>query len=177
MTSIKVVFIVMIILAVNAVLTRILLRTISPFLLARGIYGYDVNKPAMTKVPEEGGVSIAVALVFSLLLYGYFFNLAWVSLLAITTALISLIGFVDRLRDIRPYPKFFYCAVAGSLYGISFLQDPNVGLYHALLFLFLGSVAYSVVVNSFNLLAGFNGLESGLAVISSLAQPASHFCK
>lgn len=158
----------LIIVTVNATVTRILLKSLSGWLMDKGVYGYDVNKPDKTRVPEESGVSIAIALVFTLTLYGYFLSIRWIGLLVATTILISLIGFVDRLRNIRPIPKFAYCAVVGSVYSISFLQDPAMPVHHAILFLLAASLVYAVLVNSFNMLAGFNGLEAGLTVISSM---------
>ncbi len=51
------VMIFLIILVVNAIVTRILLQSLSGWLMDSGVYGYDVNKPEKTRVPEEGGVS------------------------------------------------------------------------------------------------------------------------
>ena len=159
----------LIIAALSAILTRILLRNLNYFLMDKGIFGIDINKPNKPKIPEEGGISIVIAFVFSLFLFKYFFQIQWISLIIITTILISLIGFIDRVRNIKPFPKFTYCAIVGSVYSISYLQNPNFNIIYALLFLFLGSIFYSVLVNAFNLLAGFNGLESGVTIISSMA--------
>jgi UDP-N-acetylglucosamine--dolichyl-phosphate N-acetylglucosaminephosphotransferase len=157
-----------IILAVNAILTRMLLRNLSYYLMSLGVSGIDVNKPHRPRIPEEGGVAIGFSFIFSLALYGYIFNIDWVVIIITTTFLISFIGFIDHFRNIKPYPKFVYCAVVGSFYSIYYLQSTPEGIMASVIFVVIISLSYSVLVNAFNLLAGFNGLESGLAVLSSL---------
>jgi len=152
---------------VNAVVTHFLLRNFGLILMKRGIIGLDVNKPDRPRIPEEGGIAITISLSFSFILYAELFGYHWMPLIILTTILISLIGFVDHFRNLRPYPKLVYCAAVGSLYSIYYLFDTGSGMADAVLAFVLVATVYSLLVNSFNLLAGFNGLESGLAVISS----------
>ncbi|MCK4790668.1 MAG: hypothetical protein KAV87_43435 [Desulfobacteraceae bacterium] len=49
------------------------------------------------------------------------------------------------------------------------MNDPPISLGQKLVYLLLVGVAHSVAINAFNLLAGFNGLECGVTVISSIA--------
>ncbi len=161
------VFVVLIIAALNAVMTRVLLRNLNYFLMERGIFGLDVNKPHKPKLPEEGGVSIVFSLLLSFVLFGFLFKYKWISLIIVTTFFIALIGFVDHFRNIRPYPKFVYCTIVGSLYSLYFLTDPSYSLEYSIAAIVVIGVSYSVLVNAFNVLAGFNGLEAGVTVISS----------
>ena len=111
---------------INAVLSRILLRNLNYFLMSRGIYGIDVNKPTRNKVPEEGGVSLCISFVFSVALFGYIWNLPWIIPLIITTILISLVGFIDHFRNIRPWPKLFYSSSSVAfLSGGTARADPR----------------------------------------------------
>lgn len=160
-------FIFTIVAAVNAMITRILLKNLNYFLMDRGVYGIDVNKPGRIKIPEEGGLSITISLVISFGLLLVFFSKSWLILMIATTFLISLIGFIDHFRNIKPYPKFVYCMIVGSIYSVHFLQNNSLPLVPTILIILAIAIGYSVMVNAFNVLAGFNGLESGLAVISS----------
>jgi UDP-N-acetylglucosamine--dolichyl-phosphate N-acetylglucosaminephosphotransferase len=89
-------------------------------------------------------------------------------LLLVTTFFIALIGFVDHFRNIRPYPKFVYCTIVGALFAYVFLSDPAYPVWYGIVAAGVIGVSYSVLVNAFNVLAGFNGLESGITVISSV---------
>lgn len=164
-----VVFIILV--SLNAVLTRILLQNLNYYLMDKGIYGIDINKAERPKIPEEGGVSITISFALSLVLFWYYFSNQIVAPLLVTTPLICLLGFVDHFRNIKPYPKFFYTAVIGSIYTIYYIRMvPNSLLMNLLLIILIG-VSYAILVNAYNLLAGFNGLESGITIIigSSLA--------
>jgi UDP-N-acetylglucosamine--dolichyl-phosphate N-acetylglucosaminephosphotransferase len=90
----------------------------------------------------------------------------------VTTPLICLLGFVDHFRNIKPYPKFVYAAVIGSVYSIYYIRMMPNSLVMDLLLVFVISVSYAILVNAYNLLAGFNGLESGVTIISGIALSA-----
>lgn len=151
----------------NAVVTRILLRNLNYFLMSRGIYGIDVNKPSRNKIPEEGGVSLCIAFVFSGWLFSFIWDLNWVIPILIATALICLVGFVDHFRNIRPVPKLFYGFAIGLLYYLIIMESTGLLLWQQALYLLFIGVAFTIGTNAFNLLAGFNGIESGVTVISS----------
>ncbi|MCK4790669.1 MAG: hypothetical protein KAV87_43440 [Desulfobacteraceae bacterium] len=82
----------------------LLLRNLNHFLMSRGVYGTDVNKPTRNKVPEEGGISICISFIFSLWLFGQISDLSWVVPLIAVTALVCMVGFIDFFRDMRPLP-------------------------------------------------------------------------
>lgn len=162
-----VIFIILV--TLNAVLTRILLQNLNYYLMSRGICGIDINKEHRPKIPEEGGISITISFSFSLILYWYYFSFANTGPLLVTTPMICLLGFVDHFRNIRPYPKFFYTAVIGSVYTIYYIRvNPNSLLMNIALIAVIG-ITYAILVNAYNLLAGFNGLESGVTIIIAAA--------
>ncbi len=162
---------------INLALTRLLLRNLNYYLMDKGIYGIDINKPGKVKVPEEGGVSITISLIFSFSLLWTVFRNDGILLIIITSFLISLIGFIDHYRNIRPYPKFIYCAVIGSLYSFFLISDRTIPPQLLIIEIIILALGYSVLVNSYNLLAGFNGLESGVTVIASISLTIYFFIK
>ncbi len=94
-----------------------------------------------------------------------------------TISLIALIGIFDDLKTIKQFHKTIFCALASiPLYFVlhdtkltlPFLGTVDIG------FLFLILIAFTVVVSSnlTNMLAGFNGLETGLGIITSAALAA-----
>ena len=111
---------------INLALTRLLLRNLNYYLMNRGIYGIDINKEEKIKIPEEGGISIVISLCISFVLIWVVFRSDWIWLLIFTSLLISTLGFIDHFRNIRPYPKFIYCAVIGSSYLFYILNDPAI---------------------------------------------------
>lgn len=154
---------------VNVVLTRILLQNLNYYLFDKGIYGIDINKSDRPKIPEEGGISITISFTISLVLYWYYFSVQNIAPFLVTTPLICLLGFIDHFRNIKPYPKFFYTAVIGSVFTIYYIRlIPNPLIMNLLLIVAIG-VSYAILVNAYNLLAGFNGLESGVTIISGTA--------
>lgn len=154
---------------IDAVIARILLRNLNYYLMSRGVYGIDVNKPTPVKVPEEGGVSLLIAFLFSGGLFTYVWNQDWVVAVLIPSALISFIGFIDHFRNIRPLPKLFYSFVIGTLNYLLLMDKTGFSIWQQILLLLLISFAFSIGTNAFNLLAGFNGIESGNTIISSLS--------
>ncbi|MFA5404092.1 MAG: hypothetical protein WC358_04080 [Ignavibacteria bacterium] len=154
---------------INGVLTRILLQNLNYYLMDKGIYGIDINKSHLPKLPEEGGLSITISFVFSLILFWYYFSFENIAPLLITTPLICLLGFVDHFRNIKPYPKFFYTAVIGSVFSIYYIRMMPSSFVYSIMLVLVISISYAVLVNAYNLLAGFNGLESGVTMISGFA--------
>ena len=162
---------------INLALTRLLLRNLNYYLMNRGIYGIDINKEEKIKIPEEGGISIVISLCISFVLIWVVFRSDWIWLLIFTSLLISTLGFIDHFRNIRPYPKFIYCAVIGSSYLFYILNDPAINPKTLIIAIIIIPIGYSVLVNAYNLLAGFNGLESGVTVIISVTMAIFFYSK
>jgi UDP-N-acetylglucosamine--dolichyl-phosphate N-acetylglucosaminephosphotransferase len=115
-------------------------------------YGIDLHKKEKTKVPEMGGivpVSLS-ALIISI------FNPLISSVLFIS----GLIGVYDDLYKLSPYKKLILLGLIGIpigylLFGFDIFK---------IILLVLG---ISISSNLTNMLAGFNGLEIGLGIISA----------
>jgi UDP-N-acetylglucosamine--dolichyl-phosphate N-acetylglucosaminephosphotransferase len=159
----------LILVILNVVLTSFLLRLVGDLFLSRGISGRDVNKPGMPSVPEEGGIAVAVGLAVTMGLYGYFHEYRWTPLFVMTSLMISVLGLLDHIKNIRPYPKVIFSGAVGALYALIPLSDPATTAGDAITALIVIGAVYAILVNAVNLLAGFNGLESGLAAMSGTA--------
>jgi len=155
----------------------------------RGWFGRDMNKPEKTEVSELGGIPVyigfVIAVLFALVLY-YLFNLSVFGfiditklfLILITMSLIMFIGFVDDVlgwkKGISQLQHFIYpilfsipMIIFAIIYQINSIYIPyfgalQLGLIYAWI---LVPIAIDATTNSFNLLAGFNGLEAGLSII------------
>jgi UDP-N-acetylglucosamine--dolichyl-phosphate N-acetylglucosaminephosphotransferase len=163
--------------AVAFVLTLLITPYINRFLTTRGYTSKDVHKTEPTEVPTFGGIAPVIAIFASLLIPIFFFDLLNIlQLIAIlfTISLITLIGIFDDLKAISQLKKIIFCAAASiPLYFVlhdtkltlPFLGTLDIG------WLFLILIAFTVVVSSnlTNMLAGFNGLETGLGIITSAA--------
>lgn len=111
-----------------------------------------------------GGISIYLALVFSVLYLGLI-NKNVLSLFFGGT-LLFIVGLLDDKFQLRPYIKLFAQIIAGCIaiaFGVVLGLPVNILLAIPLTLLWI-----IVVTNSFNLLDNIDGLSAGIAVISSL---------
>jgi UDP-N-acetylglucosamine--dolichyl-phosphate N-acetylglucosaminephosphotransferase len=154
---------------------------VTPFLTGllkeHGVVGKDIHKVSKSLCAEMGGV--AVLLGFS---SGFFIILLLAPHMSgslvyafLTIVLIGCIGVVDDLFTLRQRYKPFLVALASfPLVFISFgrqeLWFPLVGLiFIGPFYLILVSLGVATASNMTNMLAGFNGLESGIGAISCFA--------
>jgi UDP-N-acetylglucosamine--dolichyl-phosphate N-acetylglucosaminephosphotransferase len=143
-----------------------------------GISGVDVHKPDRPVTAEMGGLAVLFGLaVGSAIFLGAAFPqdgtfLAFVAG-ASTTGLVGVVGIVDDLFDIRQrykplmivaatIPLMLFLWSRGSVY-IPIIGYVEVGLLYPLVAV---PLAVTTSANFTNMLAGFNGLEAGMAVIS-----------
>ena len=158
-------------------LTFFITPSISRYLQKRGYTGTDVHKKSSPQIPEFGGlapiIATFVAIIIALLLIQ---NDFWFEIvIALTTiGIITLIGIYDDIRGMRQRQKITLCALAGlPLFVI--IQDTNLG-FSLFGVISLGIFYYLFIIlmlttstNLVNLLAGFNGLETGLGIVSRLS--------
>lgn len=166
--------------AVAFVLTLLITPYINKFLISRGYTSRDVHKSELSEVPTFGGIAPVIAIFASLFIPILFFDLLNVlQLIAIlvTISIIILIGIFDDLKTIKQLHKTIFCALASiPLYFVlhdTKLTLPVLGTVD-IGWLFLILIVFAVVVSSnlTNMLAGFNGLEASLGVITSAALAA-----
>ena len=127
-------------------LTRIFIR-----FMVNYKYGFDLHKRNKEKIPEMGGV--VPVLIASLLFMLLDFK---ISLLLLLT---GLVGVYDDLFKLSPFKKIVLLGVIGGIVGYLLF-----GFDVKTLLMILG---VSIFSNFTNMLAGFNGLEIGLGIISA----------
>jgi UDP-N-acetylglucosamine--dolichyl-phosphate N-acetylglucosaminephosphotransferase len=143
-----------------------------------GISGMDVHKADRPVRAEMGGLAVLVALAVGSVLYvALDFRTDGPTVLfaaiASTVALTGVVGIADDMKELSQKYKPFMIVVAtiplmAYLFGRSFVFIPIIGYVDLGLLYPLVAVPLAITTsaNFANLLAGFNGLESGCAVIS-----------
>jgi len=154
------------------------IQLISPRLRRAGIVGADVHKPDRPKIPEMGGLALvagfgaALLLGIGLVTFYRAFPARLVEVLAVlsTVLLVTLVGVLDDLLNIRQWIKALLPFVAAlplvvvrvghEVMTIPGLGRVDFGPFYALILVPLGITG---AANALNMLAGFNGLEVGMA--------------
>lgn len=129
------------------------------------IVGRDIHKPSKPLVAEMGGIGILFGFIIGIFLGIYFypelqFQLI-ISLLVII--LVGMVGMVDDLVMLSSKEKLILLWLAGL--PLIWIAPPNVGL----LYIILLPIAVSIAANLTNMLAGLNGIESGLGAIAMIS--------
>jgi len=158
----------------------LLLKVLIPRLKKAGITGKDENKIGSPEIPEMGGIAIVAGFSGGLLLAIFFnsfsafdFNLIYVLAALITIHTIAFIGIIDDLLNIPQWLKAIlplFAAIplvavnaAGSTSMIlPFIGAIDFGVFYILALIPLG---IAVASNLTNMLAGFNGMESGMGAV------------
>ena len=114
-------------------------------------YSFDLHKREKKRIPEMGGiVPVLITSLFSLFLD---FRIALLLLLT------GLVGIYDDLFKLSPLKKIVILGIVGGIVGYLIF-----GFDVKTLLMILG---VSIFSNLTNMLAGFNGLEIGLGIIST----------
>ncbi len=155
---------------------------------ANQLVGKDMNKYEKKMVAEAGGIAVVVAIVASLMIYLFFKTFILNSntqIIEILTLLITFIfacfiGFIDDIlgwkKGIAGWKKILITIPVAiplivinaghSIMSLPFIGPVNFGIIYPLVIVPLALVG---TTNGYNLLAGFNGLESGLGILIFLA--------
>ncbi len=180
---------------ISAMITRFLVPWVKEVSLKRGITTVDAHKKNTPIIAEAGGLAPLIAFIFTILLlifgWAYMTELqiypftgtteeqSFVPLLAglMSVVIAGLIGFLDDVFKIKWRDKI----LLGFLPALPLMalkvgnSSINLGMFGDIDLTFGGLNLYSLVIiplainfafNSFNMLAGFNGLEVGNGVIS-----------
>lgn len=152
-------------------LTPVLIRK----LRAAGMVGVDVHKERKTRVAEMGGLAIIFGLSTGVFVSIPFFSNGFIYLFAafLVILITALIGICDDIFGVKQrvkaiLPVFASIPLVVTQAGvhtmtIPFVGNVNFGLLYPLVLIPLGVTG---AANAFNMLAGYNGLESGLAAIA-----------
>nr|WP_084266287.1 glycosyltransferase 4 family protein [Methanobrevibacter filiformis] len=140
-----------------------------PLLIRRlenaNIIGKDIHKITKPIVAEMGGIGILFGFIIGIftgiLLYPTLtFELAMALLVIL---LVGIIGMVDDLIQLSSKEKLILLFLAGL--PLIWIAPPNVGL----LYLISIPIAISITSNLTNMLAGLNGIETGLGAIAMVS--------
>ena len=126
------------------------------------IVGKDIHKLTKPEVAEMGGIGILFGFAIAIMV-GVYLCPEWQSQLTITLIVILLtgiIGIVDDLIMLSSKEKLILLWIAGL--PIMWVTPPNVGLIYMLSI----PIAVSIASNLTNMLAGLNGIETGLGIIA-----------
>jgi UDP-N-acetylglucosamine--dolichyl-phosphate N-acetylglucosaminephosphotransferase len=157
---------IVIISAIVGILAFVITMLTMPRLIKRlenaNIIGKDLHKITKPIVAEMGGIGILFGFIIGIFVGMYFtpqltFQLS-VALLVIL--LVGIIGMVDDLIRLSSKEKFILLFLAGL--PLLLIAPPHIGL----LYMIAIPIAFSIVSNLTNMLAGLNGIETGLGVIA-----------
>ena len=150
----------------------------------------DMNKENKPDVPIAGGLAVMSGVFIGIMVYvfirTFFYNdsssLLFIFAAGVSILIISLVGFIDDLLveksegkyvGFKQWQKPLLTAAAAiplmvvkagnAVITLPFFGTVNLGLMYALVLIPLGVIG---AANMVNLLAGFNGLETGLGIIS-----------
>ena len=142
--------------------TRLTMPKIIKKLEDADIVGKDIHKSWKPVVAEMGGFGILFGFIIGMFSVIYMHNILTFPLIVVLLViiLVGLIGIADDLLVLSSKEKFFLLFLAGL--PLIWAAPPNVGL----LYLITIPIALSIGSNLTNMLAGLNGIESGLGVIS-----------
>ena len=140
-----------------------------------GIVGVDKYKKEKKKIAESGGITILFGYLSALFLSLYFFQELTVEIFAVTTTvlLVVLIGIIDDFYKISWRTKTLLPLFAASpliaikagttLMHMPFIGAVDFGIIYTLILIPLGITG---AANAVNMVAGYNGLETGLGIIT-----------
>jgi UDP-N-acetylglucosamine--dolichyl-phosphate N-acetylglucosaminephosphotransferase len=150
------------------------------------LVGNDMNKPDKPLIPRSGGLVVAIVICFSLFFYIFmksfsligvqFTHVIEVFAISATILLAGFIGFIDdvlgwkdglgQLQKVLltiPIALPLMVINAGtSTINFPILGDIDLQLLYPLMVVPLGVIGST---NGFNLLAGYNGLETGMSLV------------
>lgn len=143
-------------------MTRLFMPKIIQKLEEADIVGKDIHKSWKPVVAEMGGFGIIFGFVLGMFSGIYMHDILAFPLVIVLVVilLVGMIGILDDLLALSSKSKFFLLFIAGL--PLMWAAPPNVGL----LYLITMPIALSIGSNLTNMLAGLNGIESGLGVIS-----------
>ena len=155
--------------AIGAVAGFLLIPQLGQKLIAKGIFGKDINKGTPDPVPESMG--LIVGLIFfcvSMLFMTVYPNATYV--IGIAVIIVSyVIGLIDDFIDIRWRYKLLLSFCSALI--VTTVYPGNCELFGFKLgsVYLLGLVCLMVFfINSINMYAGVNGLESGQCVVIAI---------
>ncbi len=142
--------------------TRIVMPKIIRKMKEADIVGKDIHKSWKPVVAEMGGFGILFGFTLGMFSGVYMHEILAFPLVIVLVVilLVGMIGILDDLLALSSRDKFLLLFIAGL--PLIWAAPSNVGL----LYLITIPIALSIGSNLTNMLAGLNGIESGLGIIS-----------
>lgn len=148
-------------------------------LSSAGLVGGDMHKKGCPPIPNMGGLGIAVGFIAGILaavgmytFLGLEMNLTHILIGFMTVLIMALVGVFDDLFDMRQFVKavlpvfaalpLMAISAGSTTMVIPYVGPVDFGFWYVVILVPLG---VTVASNLTNMLAGFNGLESGLGAI------------
>lgn len=149
-------------------------------------YSYDLDFKSPQKihtnaVPRIGGIGVMAGLYFSSILYSQNYEQYLAILLCLSAAPVFLIGFAEDItKSISVEARLVCMVITGLIFCYAFniysLKIDFIIIDYLLTYKYISIpfIVFSIVglVNSYNIIDGFNGLSSVTALISSLTLSA-----
>ena len=142
--------------------TRLTMPRMIRKLEAANIVGQDIHKSWKPIVAEMGGFGILFGFIIGMFSGIYMHDILAFKLVIVLVVIliVGIIGIADDLLALSSKEKFILLFLAGL--PLIWAAPPNVGI----LYLITIPIALSIGSNLTNMLAGLNGIESGLGIIS-----------
>ena len=142
--------------------TRLTMPRMIRKLEAANIVGKDIHKSWKPIVAEMGGFGILFGFIIGMFSGIYMHDILAFKLVIVLVVIliVGIIGIADDLLALSSKEKFILLFLAGLPF--IWAAPPNVGI----LYLITIPIALSIGSNLTNMLAGLNGIESGLGIIS-----------
>ena len=163
--------------------TFFLVPYIKKFAIKNNLFDYpDIRKQRSSNIVRLGGLSFIICLLFSLSLFFLLLKLNIIYsiftkniiIIIISSILYFAIGFIDDLKNLKPWPKLFLQFIFGSIFwnqGINIQTIYLPFLFNREIFLpdALSLIAticwFAAITNSINWLDGLDGLAVGVSGI------------
>jgi UDP-GlcNAc:undecaprenyl-phosphate/decaprenyl-phosphate GlcNAc-1-phosphate transferase len=157
-------------------ITSIAIPPIVKITRQKGIYGKRSGRDTHTiNIPTLGGVAIFAGFIVAFFIFTGLFKLDGILFLIVGILVVFFTGLTDDIRNIKPVWKLIGEIIASlmlifiadiwitNLYG--FLGINDIGYLPGVL---LTLLIFLVIINSFNLIDGIDGLASGIGILSSI---------
>ncbi|MFC1981433.1 hypothetical protein ACFLVN_04230 [Chloroflexota bacterium] len=174
--------VILVVLGISFVATFAIFSFVIPHLNRAKIVGKDMNKPGQPEVAEMGGLVIVagfsigiIAIIAAETFFSSLLTIDLTKILAVFSVILvmTLIGVVDDLIGIRQITKAFSPLVASlplvaikvgqTIMKVPLIGPVDFGIFYSLI---LVPIGVTVAANAFNMLAGFNGLETGMGIVA-----------
>ena len=154
----------------SLLVTFLFTRALIPFLDKKGRKGIDLNKAGEIHVVEMAGIGIVLGLLSVTALMSIHMSFEGTLTVILVILALAVVGIYDDLFNIRGRLKFGISLILCAAIFYVIQPTPSDLLSSMVPPAFLGlsfALAVSVSANAVNILAGFNGVESGTTAIAA----------